>query len=75
LDNATENLIKASDDLHKTGLPKDGKHAQPQIVLGLLVNSESYPLAYSIDEGNKYEGHTMLLIPSHKPIAKLWKSL
>ncbi|GAB6013607.1 IS1634 family transposase [Viscerimonas tarda] len=49
-----------SDDLRKTGFSKDGKHACPQIVLGLLVSSGGYPLAYSIHEGNKYEGHTML---------------
>jgi len=29
-------------------------------VLGLLVSEGGYPLAYSIHEGNKYEGHTML---------------
>ncbi|GHT71948.1 transposase [Bacteroidia bacterium] len=49
-----------SDELRKTGFSKDGKHACPQIVLGLLVSSGGYPLAYSIHEGNKYEGHTML---------------
>lgn len=48
------------DDLRKTGFSKDGKHAQPQVVLGLLVSNGGYPLAYSIHEGNKYEGHTML---------------
>lgn len=48
------------DDLRKRGYSKDGKHAQPQIVLGLLVSAGGYPLAYSIHEGNKYEGHTML---------------
>ena len=48
------------DDLRKTGFSKDGKHSQPQIVLGLLVSSGGYPLAYTIHEGNKYEGHTML---------------
>jgi transposase len=26
------------DDLRKTGFSKDGKHQQPQIVLGLLVS-------------------------------------
>jgi transposase len=50
----------ASDDLRKPGYSKDGKHALPQIVLGLLVSEGGYPLAYSIHEGNKYEGHTML---------------
>jgi len=48
------------DELRKAGFSKDGKHSQPQIVLGLLVSSGGYPLAYSIHEGNKYEGHTML---------------
>jgi len=48
------------DDLRKQGFSKEGKHSNPQIVLGLLVSSGGYPLAYSIHEGNKYEGHTML---------------
>lgn len=49
-----------ADDLRKPGFSKDGKHSQPQIVLGLLVSEGGYPLAYSIHQGNKYEGHTML---------------
>ncbi|MDR0834213.1 MAG: IS1634 family transposase, partial [Candidatus Symbiothrix sp.] len=49
-----------ADDLRKTGFSKDGKHSHPQVVLGLLVSDGGYPLAYSIHEGNKYEGHTML---------------
>jgi transposase len=48
------------DELRRTGFSKDGKHSQPQIVLGLLVSAGGYPLAYNIHEGNKYEGHTML---------------
>jgi transposase len=48
------------DNLRKPGFSKDGKHSNPQIVLGLLVSDGGYPLAYSIHEGNKYEGHTML---------------
>lgn len=48
------------DDLKKTGFSKDGKHQNPQIVLGLLVSVDGYPLAYEIFEGNKFEGHTML---------------
>lgn len=50
------------DELRKKGWSKDGKHSQPQVVLGLLVSKGGYPLAYSIHEGNKYEGHTMLPI-------------
>src|SRR6266705_730268 len=48
------------DDLRQTGFSKDGKHQQPQIVLGLLVSQQGYPLDYEIFEGNKFEGHTML---------------
>lgn len=50
------------DDLRRTGYSKDGNHQQPQIVLGLLVNSAGSPLAYEIFEGNTFEGHTMLPI-------------
>ena len=52
--------IDNEDDLRKTGFSKEGKHQNPQIVLGLLVSIDGYPLAYEIFEGNKFEGHTML---------------
>lgn len=52
--------IDQEDDLRKTGFSKEGKHQNPQIVLGLLVSKNAYPLAYDIFEGNKFEGHTML---------------
>lgn len=52
--------IDQEDDLRKTGFSKEGKHQHPQIVLGLLVSKNGYPLAYEIFEGNKFEGHTML---------------
>lgn len=48
------------DELRKTGFSKEGRHKNPQIILGLLVSMGGYPLAYCIHEGNKYEGHTML---------------
>ena len=48
------------DDLRKTGYSKDGKHQHPQIVLGLLVSLQGYPLAFEMFEGNQFEGHTML---------------
>ena len=48
------------DGLRKTGFSKEGRHSNPQIILGLLVSLNGYPLAYCIHEGNKYEGHTML---------------
>jgi len=52
--------IEDEDDLRKTGFSKDGKHQHPQIVLGLLVNAEGFPLGYEIFDGKKFEGHTML---------------
>ena len=48
------------DGLRRTGFSKEGRHSNPQIILGLLVSLGGYPLAYCIHEGNKYEGHTML---------------
>src|SRR5205807_1426213 len=52
--------IDQEDNLRKTGFSKEGRHQNPQIVLGLLVSLDGYPLAYEIFEGNKFEGHTML---------------
>ena len=51
-----------SDELRERGFSKDGKHAQPQVVLGLLVSQDGYPLSYSIFNGSQYEGRTMLPI-------------
>jgi len=42
------------------GFSKDGKHSQPQVVLGLLVSAGGYPLAYSLFNGSQYEGYTMI---------------
>jgi transposase len=54
--------IDQEDELRKTGFSKEGKHQNPQIVLGLLVSKNGYPLAYDVFEGNKFEGHTMLTV-------------
>ena len=59
--------IKDEDEIRKPGFSKDGKHQNPQIVLGLLVSEGGYPLAYEIYEGNKYEGDTMM------PVLNLFK--
>ncbi len=60
--------IDDEDEIRKRGFSKEGKHQNPQIVLGLLVSVGGYPLAYEIHQGNKYEGHTML------PIVNAFKS-
>lgn len=56
---------ESEDELRKTGFSKEGKHRNPQIVLGLLVGPGGYPLAYDIFEGNQFEGHTMLPVIEH----------
>jgi len=48
------------DDLRKIGFSKDGKFQNPQIMLGLLVGQNGYPIGYNIFEGNTFEGHTLL---------------
>ncbi len=54
--------IDDEDEIRKRGFSKEGRHQNPQIVLGLLVSEGGYPLAYEVHEGNKFEGHTMLPI-------------
>lgn len=49
-----------SDELRAMGFSKDGKHNQPQVLLGLLVSKDGYPLSYSVFNGGQYEGYTML---------------
>jgi len=48
------------DDLRKIGFSKDGKFQNPQIMLGLLVGENGYPIGYDIFEGNTFEGYTLL---------------
>lgn len=52
--------VDNEDELRKPGFSKEGKHQNPQIVLGLLIGKQGYPLAYEIFPGNQFEGHTML---------------
>lgn len=48
------------DELRKPGFSKDGKSNQPQILIGLVVNEEGFPIAYEIFEGNTFEGKTII---------------
>lgn len=50
------------DDLRKAGFSKDGKHANPQIFLGLLVASGGNSIGYEIYEGNTHEEKTLIPI-------------
>lgn len=66
--------IDQEDELRKTGFSKEGKHQNPQIILGLLVSKNGYPLAYDIYQGNKFKGHTLLpIINSFKSKYKIEK--
>ncbi len=49
-----------ADELRKPGFSKDNKSQQPQIVIGLLVNQQGFPIAYHVFEGNKFEGKTLI---------------
>lgn len=50
------------DTLRVPGFSKDGKTAETQVVLGLLVSRDGYPLSYSLFNGSQFEGHTMIPI-------------
>lgn len=49
-----------SDELRKTGFSKDNKIQQPQILIGLMVSRDGFPLGYEVFAGNTFEGHTIL---------------
>ena len=59
------------DVLRKNGYSKDEKHQHPQIMIGLLVSSNGYPIAYQIFEGNTAE--TKTLIPAIQNICQQYK--
>lgn len=46
--------------LRKCGFSKDNKSNQPQIVIGLVVDNQGFPLSYAVFEGNRFEGKTFL---------------
>ena len=48
------------DDYRIPGFSKDGKHQQPQIMIGLLVTNQGYPIGYQIFEGNTSETKTLI---------------
>lgn len=48
------------DELRREGYSKDHKFGQPQVLLALMVTSDGLPVSYSVFEGDRYEGHTLL---------------
>lgn len=59
------------DDLRKIGYSKDGKHQHPQIMIGLLVSTNGYPISYQIFEGNTAE--TKTLVPAIEQICERYQ--
>lgn len=46
--------------LRKKGYSKDHRFDLPQIVIGLTVDGNGFPLDFQVYEGNTYEGHTLM---------------
>lgn len=49
-----------ADTLRKPGFSKDNKSQQPQIVVGLMVTPQGFPVSYEVFSGNTFEGTTFL---------------
>jgi transposase len=55
-----ETFKEDTEDFKKPGFSKDNKPQQPQVMIGLVVNQDGYPIAVATFPGNTFEGHTML---------------
>lgn len=50
----------SEDDFRVSGFSKDGKTGHPQILVGLLVTGQGYPVGYQLFEGNTAETKTLI---------------
>jgi len=57
-----ESFKKDTEEFRKPGFSKDNKANQPQIVLGLIVTRDGFPVSYDIFAGNTFEGKTFIPI-------------
>jgi hypothetical protein len=48
-----------TDEIRRVGFSKDNKSSNPQIMIGLLVNDQGFPVSYQVFPGNKFEGNTV----------------
>ena len=55
-----ETFKEDKDNFRKPGFSKDGKHQQPQVLVGLVVTKEGFPISIESFEGNTFEGHTII---------------
>lgn len=51
-----------NDEFKRPGFSKDSKSNQPQIVIGLIVTKEGFPIHYEVFNGNTFEGNTFIPI-------------
>jgi transposase len=51
---------QSEDILRKYGFNKDGKIGCVQIVLGLLIDRDGFPIGYEIFPGNTFDGRTLI---------------
>lgn len=49
-----------SDEFRKPGFSKDNKSQQPQVLIGLIVDTQGFPVAYEMFNGNEFEGKTFI---------------
>lgn len=49
-----------NDEFKKPGFSKDNKRNQPQIVIGLIVTKQGFPVHYEVFPGNTFEGNTFI---------------
>ena len=55
-----ETFKEDRDEFRKPGFSKDNKANQPQIVIGLIVTKEGFPVSYDVFAGNTFEGKTFI---------------
>ena len=55
-----ESFKEDEENFRKPGFSKDNKANQPQIVIGLIVTREGFPVSYDIFAGNTFEGKTFI---------------
>lgn len=55
-----ESFKEDKEELRKPGFSKDNKANQPQIVIGLIVTKEGFPVSYDVFAGNTFEGKTFI---------------
>ena len=55
-----ESFKEDKEGFRKPGFSKDNKSNQPQIVIGLIVTKEGFPVSYDVFSGNTFEGKTFI---------------